>query len=556
MSKDRKNLILLILLAFPLKVLIHFYIWTDYYRPGFTNGRITRLGDPSKPESLRHHFESIFTSEVWIFIPVFFIILFIAWYLGLFDKAEIEKTQNTEKKGVIKPKNKIQKDLKIDKKRLVKLPMIFFNWLLEKKEAPNHKNSIDPKENSSYVINGLFDMIQSNISEKFDKNAIIKKYGLTGYDIDIDYWYDIILQRVKYDKIGAMYPYLDDAPFEEKLSKNIQGHFDTYEQKFRLKSVNDIYEIMRLRVLMFGHIYKYFMEEILKTNSESFYEWLKKSSVDVKDYKSKEELFLIHIKASLYSAIAFAMYHNISDNDILNWFPQFNDDKESIRKIPAECLNIIFEKNEKKKFDYDETYFDKQSKEIKYDDGWSEEYISNLMLKSEEPTVASEYKFMRNLCLKVEELISEDKSWTFKNNGQKRLYDLRYNISNSNEDQLTNQSSALQAIANTLGDLLNKFDNEGRDKNFEGYELIDQIYTRCALLYRDLDKDILSNIATPKTDKSSKIKERVRKTDYGHIEEKFEMVNGLKNGVAKEFDKKGKIKRTLYYIDGELMSFV
>ena len=219
-------------------------------------------------------------------------------------------------------------------------------------------------------------------------------------------------------------------------------------------------------------------------------------------------------------------------------------------------MNIIFEKNEKKKFDYDETYFDKQSKEIKYDDGWSEEYISNLMLKSEEPTVASEYKFMRNLCLKVEELISEDKSWTFKNNGQKRLYDLRYNISNSNEDQLTNQSSALQAIANTLGDLLNKFDNEGRDKNFEGYELIDQIYTRCALLYRDLDKDILSNIATPKTDKSSKIKERVRKTDYGHIEEKFEMVNGLKNGVAKEFDKKGKIKRTLYYIDGELMSFV
>ena len=267
MSKGRKNLILMILLAFPLKVLIHFYIWTDYYRPAFTNGRITRLGDPNKPASLRHHFENIFTSEVWIFIPVFFIILIIAWYLGLFDKAEIEKTQNTEKKGVIKPKNKIQKDLKIDKKRLVKQ---------EKKEAPNHKNSIDPKENSSYVINGLFDMIQSNISEKFDKNAIIKKYGLTEYDIDIDYWYDIILQRVKYDKIGAMYPYLDDAPFEEKLSKNIQGHFDTYEQKFSLKSVNDIYEIMRLRVLMFGHIYKYFMEEILKTNSESFYEWLQK----------------------------------------------------------------------------------------------------------------------------------------------------------------------------------------------------------------------------------------------------------------------------------------
>ena len=152
--------------------------------------------------------------------------------------------------------------------------------------------------------------------------------------------------------------------------------------------------------------------------------------------------------------------------------------------------------------------------------------------------------------------INKNQKYIVKNNGQKRLYDLRYNISNSNEDQLTNQSSELQAIANTLGDLLNKFDNEGRDKNFEGYELIDQIYTRCALLYRDLDKDILSNIATPKTDKSSKIKERVRKTDYGHIEEKFEMVNGLKNGVAKEFDKKGKIKRTLYYIDDELMSFV
>ena len=44
--------------------------------------------------------------------------------------------------------------------------------------------------------------------------------------------------------------------------------------------------------------------------------------------------------------------------------------------------------------------------------------------------------------------------------------------------------------------------------------------------------------------------------DHGQIQTEYEMLDGLKNGIAKEFDNNGSIKKTLYYIDNELMSFV
>jgi len=103
------------------------------------------------------------------------------------------------------------------------------------KEVINDKITFDQKKDGYLLINGFFDAIQITVCKKFDKNVISKEYNLSANELetlDINSWYNIISQRVEHDVEGALYKYSKDAPFNEKLSKNIQGHFDTYKQKF------------------------------------------------------------------------------------------------------------------------------------------------------------------------------------------------------------------------------------------------------------------------------------------------------------------------------------
>lgn len=85
-NKKIKNIVLMILSIFPLKVIIHYFIYPMTWRHSFSS----TIGDYEiKKENIGLHFDSIFVEEIWLFIPAFIIVLFTGWYFGVFDKKNI-----------------------------------------------------------------------------------------------------------------------------------------------------------------------------------------------------------------------------------------------------------------------------------------------------------------------------------------------------------------------------------------------------------------------------------------------------------------------------------
>jgi len=81
-NKKIKNIVLMILSIFPLKVIIHYFIYPMTWKHSI--GSIINDYEIKK-ESIGLHFDSIFTEEIWLFIPAFIIVLFTGWYFGVFD---------------------------------------------------------------------------------------------------------------------------------------------------------------------------------------------------------------------------------------------------------------------------------------------------------------------------------------------------------------------------------------------------------------------------------------------------------------------------------------
>jgi len=72
--KRKKNTLLFVLLVLLNKVLIHFLMY-----PVIINGNTNTLGK---------HFNLIFDTEVWLFVPAFLSLGFIAWYFNDTIKAK------------------------------------------------------------------------------------------------------------------------------------------------------------------------------------------------------------------------------------------------------------------------------------------------------------------------------------------------------------------------------------------------------------------------------------------------------------------------------------
>ena len=92
------------LLVFVLKVLIHYFLWTERLPQKRVRGYL------ADPQPFGYHVRTIFELEVWLFIPSIFIILFIAWYTGLFDKKKIKETHKSVKRKVTKTKKNLKKN--------------------------------------------------------------------------------------------------------------------------------------------------------------------------------------------------------------------------------------------------------------------------------------------------------------------------------------------------------------------------------------------------------------------------------------------------------------
>ena len=78
MDKKNKNIVLLILSVPPVKVLIHFLIYTSKVQ-GIVSSKVIY-------HDLSYHINSIFIEKQWLFVPSIIAILIVAWFFGYFDK--------------------------------------------------------------------------------------------------------------------------------------------------------------------------------------------------------------------------------------------------------------------------------------------------------------------------------------------------------------------------------------------------------------------------------------------------------------------------------------
>lgn len=459
-------------------------------------------------------------------------------------------------------------------------------------------NIVDNQDNKDYIFSAVHNAMKKNICDKFNPLELAKKFNLPIEDLEIDYWYDIIVERTKLDDLQS---YTKETPINEKLSQNIKGHYDTYAIKFNRhdNTIKDVFDQMSVRVITFGHIYHNIKIHSENTFNTSFEGYLNKEGVDHQEFMSNINLMIMHARASLYSAIAYAMNHTISKNDIINWFPHFEEDKISLKSNSLDFMEIIFSDSKKKEYNPNASLQDKLNNEILDEDGiWTLEKIEEEMalvlypimadrnklefLKKHEIVVnnvpGNEYFFISNLVDKIFALISKDPNWTFENNAENRLYELRYNSENYknlsiSENSLFLEYAALElnAVDVFLSKKLNDYDLLNKENNFLGYEKLEQTISRCRLLVKYLG-DLKLKISKKSEEKESQLVVNFEDTkDVENItyykgkpftgvgfryhensdvkESETNMVEGLKHGVFFEYSKDGNLDSWGLYND-------
>lgn len=469
-------------------------------------------------------------------------------------------------------------------------------------------NVVDNQDNKDYIFSEVHNAMKKNICDKFNPLELAKKFNLPIEDLEIDYWYDIIVERTKLDDLHS---YTKETPINEKLSQNIKGHYDTYAIKFNRhdNTIKDVFDQMSVRVITFGHIYQNLKTHSENTFNTSFKGYLNKEGVNHEEFMSNINLMIMHARASLYSSISYAMNHTISKNDIINWFPHFEEDKISLKSNSLDFMEIIFNDSKKEEYNPDASHHfsrvqiptlsDTLNNEVLDEDGiWTLEKIEEEMavvlnqkmeailsiefLKKHEIVVnnvpGNEYVFISNLVDKIFDLINKDPNWTFKNNAENRLYDLRYNsevyknLSNSEHSFfLESAKFELNTIDVFLSKKLNDYDLLNKENNFLGYDKLDQTISRCRLLV-----NYLSDLNL-KISKKSEENESVLRVNFDDTEDigivthykgkpftgiayhnhkdsdiKFDetnMIDGLKHGVFFEYSKDGSLDSWGLYKD-------
>ena len=208
-------------------------------------------------------------------------------------------------------------------------------------------NVVDNQSNKDYIFSALHNAMKKNICDKFNPLELAKKFNLPIENLEIDYWYDIVVERTKLDDVHS---YSKETPINEKLKQNIKSHFDTYAIKFNSpdNTIEYLFDQMSVRVITFAHIYQNLKTHSENTFNASFESYLNREGVNHEEFMNNINLMIMHARASLYSSIAYAISHTITKNDIINWFPQFEEDKKSLKLWSPECLKIIFNESHNK----------------------------------------------------------------------------------------------------------------------------------------------------------------------------------------------------------------
>ena len=193
---------------------------------------------------------------------------------------------------------------------------------------------INIKDSSNENLENEIEKKLLNKISLFDEQSYADKYETDIQNFEINYWYGIIINRVKTSNSLVI---SDDLDYE--LKSLIWGHADEYGKKHINKESDFKRMIALTRIICFGHIYAILFEINNEINS-----YLIISESYRKEIKDR----LFHVKASVYGAIKFALFSGISKEDIKSWFPDFEDNEELITGINAleEQINNTFLKGD------------------------------------------------------------------------------------------------------------------------------------------------------------------------------------------------------------------
>ena len=162
---------------------------------------------------------------------------------------------------------------------------------------------------------------------EFDDAFFMDKYDMDKEEVEIEYWYNIILNRCT--GLGSKeFAKTTNKDKNELMLEYIWGHANEYEVKHSDKDSEYKKRICLMRILCFGYIYKSLFEFNIKLD-----EFIEKNKFDDPEYKEEILFRLIHSKASVYGTIKFALSSNISEDEIREWFPSFEFDESLIEGI-------------------------------------------------------------------------------------------------------------------------------------------------------------------------------------------------------------------------------
>jgi antitoxin component YwqK of YwqJK toxin-antitoxin module len=187
-------------------------------------------------------------------------------------------------------------------------------------------------DNSKYIYENLDNSIEKLIIDSFEKELILQKYNLEENEVDIKYWYEIILDRVRIDK--ELSEILKEKKSEEeKTASNIWGHADEYGKKHINENLEFKKRISMMRIISYGHIYSSLLKYEKNISNDSFENYLKIENINNNEYQKDIKLRVLHAKASVYGTIKFALMSNLQASEIKEWFPLFDFDTKLIEGI-------------------------------------------------------------------------------------------------------------------------------------------------------------------------------------------------------------------------------
>ena len=162
---------------------------------------------------------------------------------------------------------------------------------------------------------------------EFDEAFFMDKYKMDESEVEMEYWYGVILNRCT-GLGGKEFAKKQNKDPQQLMLEYIWGHAEEYTVNHSDKSFEDKKRICLMRILCFGYIYKTLFEHDKKLD-----EFIEKNKFNDEDYKEDILFRLIHAKASVYGTIKFALASNISEDEIKEWFPSFEFDKKLIDGI-------------------------------------------------------------------------------------------------------------------------------------------------------------------------------------------------------------------------------